>query len=88
MLKKQISGLLFVYDLAVGTTISIRLQRANLYRNFCKEWKLKINGEKTKIILFKMGRKLSNEKWRLGTEETGTINNMKYFGVILDSMGK
>jgi hypothetical protein len=61
----------FADDLAADAVTSIRLQGAiNCVQEFCKEWKLMINIEKTKIAVFKERGKLSkNEKRRLGTEE-------------------
>jgi hypothetical protein len=79
MLRKQVSGLIFVNDLAAGTITSINLQRAiNFRQEFCKEWKLKIYSENTKITGFKEGGKISkNEKWRPRTEKIQVTNNIK-----------
>jgi hypothetical protein len=69
--KRQVVGLLFADDLAVGATTIIGLQRAiNSIKDFCEEWSLKINVSKTKIVVFKKGGKLSrDEEWWLGGEE-------------------
>jgi hypothetical protein len=66
--NRQVVGLLFADDLAVGATTIIGLQRAiSCIKDFCEEWSLKINVTKTKIVVFKKGRKLSrDEKWQLG----------------------
>jgi hypothetical protein len=71
MLKKQVSGLLFAADVAACTVTSAGLQEGiNRVQESCKERRLMINIEKTKIAVFKNGGRLSkNEKWRLGTEE-------------------
>jgi hypothetical protein len=48
MRNRNVPGLLFADDLAVGTTTSIGMQRAiNSMKEYCKEWKLKINTSKT-----------------------------------------
>jgi hypothetical protein len=61
--KRQIAGLLFADDLAVGATTIIGLQRAiNCIKDFCEEWSLKINVTKTKIVVFKKGGKLSRDE--------------------------
>jgi hypothetical protein len=86
--KRQVVGLLFADDLAVGAT-TIGLQRAiNCIKDYCDEWSLKINVTKTKIVVFKKGRKLGrDEKWNLGGEEIKIIKEVKYLGVVMDSRG-
>jgi hypothetical protein len=86
----KLLGLLLADDLAVGTTTSIGKQRAiNNIKEYCEEWKLKINTNKTKIVVFKKGGKLSKyENCKLGGEETEVANEIKYLGIILDGRGK
>jgi hypothetical protein len=88
--NRNVSGLLFAGDLAVRTTASIGIQRViNSIKEYCEEWKLKINTNKTKIVVFKKGRKLSKyENWKLGGEEIEVANEIKYLGIILDDRGK
>jgi hypothetical protein len=90
MKNRNFSGLLFADDLAVRTTTSIGMQRAiNSIKEYCEEWKLKINTNKTKIAVFKKGEKLSKyENWILGGEEIEVANEIKYLGIILDGRGK
>jgi hypothetical protein len=63
----------FAGDLVVGAVTSVGYQRTiNCMdiHEFCNEWKLRINAEKMKRVVFKMGGKLSkNLKWRSETEE-------------------
>jgi hypothetical protein len=82
-------GLLFADDLAVGATTTTGLQRAiSCIKDYCDEWSLKINVTKTKIVVFKKGRKLSrDEKWRLEGEEIEIVKETKYLGVVMDSGG-
>jgi hypothetical protein len=50
---------------------------------------VKINIQKTRIVVFNRAGKLSkNGKWRLGTEEMEVTINMKYLGIILGGKGK
>jgi hypothetical protein len=79
-----------VDDLAVGATTRIGLQRAiNYVKDFCEEWGLKINVDKTKIVVFKKGGNLSrDEKWRLDGEEIEIVKEIKYLGMMLDSREK
>jgi hypothetical protein len=59
IIKRQVVGLLFADDLAVGATTIIGLQRAiSCIKDFCEEWSLKINVTKIKIVVFKKGGKL------------------------------
>jgi hypothetical protein len=83
-------GLLFADDLAVRITTSIGMQRAiNSIKEYCEEWNLKINTNKTKIVLFKKGGKLSKyENWKMGGEEIEVANETKYLGIILDGRRK
>lgn len=75
----------------VGVATSVGYQRTihcTDIHEFCREWKLKINVEKTKRVVFKKGGKLSkNLKWRLETEETEVTNNIKYLGITLEFRG-
>jgi hypothetical protein len=88
--KRQVAGLLFADDLAVGGTTIIGLQRViNCMKDFCEEWSLKINVAKTKIVVFKKGGKLSGEAKRwFGGEKIEVVKEIKYLGVVLDSRGK
>jgi hypothetical protein len=87
--QRQVVGLLFADDLAVGATTRIGLQGAiNCVENFCEEWGLKINVDMKKVV-FKKGRKLSrDEKWWLDGKEIEIVKEIKYLGVMLDSRGK
>jgi hypothetical protein len=80
-------GLLFADDLAVGATTRIGLQRAiNCVKDFCEEWGLKINVDKTKVLVFKKGRKLSrDEKWWLDGKEIEIVKEIMYLGEMLNS---
>jgi hypothetical protein len=56
MKSRNVFVLLIADDLAVGTATSIGMQRAiNSIKEYCEEWKLKINTSKTKIVVFKKG---------------------------------
>jgi hypothetical protein len=51
---------------------------------FCEDGELKVNVEKTKILMFKKGEELSKiKKWRLLREKVEVTNQIKYFGMIL-----
>jgi len=55
-----ISGLLFGYDLAKPSFTFISLQKViNQFAKRCREWDLKHNLYKTKILVFQAGGKLN-----------------------------
>jgi hypothetical protein len=56
--RTTIPGLLFADDLSVSSFISNGLQKEVRY---CKEWNLKCNLSKSKIVIFKKGGKLNME---------------------------
>jgi F0F1-type ATP synthase alpha subunit len=90
MRNRNVSGLLSADDLAVRTTTSTGMQRAiNSIKEYCEEWKLEINTNKTKIVVFKKGGKLSKyENLKLGGEEIEVANEIKCLGIIVDGRGK
>jgi hypothetical protein len=89
MRNRNVPGLLFADDLAVRTTTSIVMQRViNSIKEYCEEWKLKINTSKTKIVVFKKGGKLSKyENWKMGGKKI-EVAKKKYQGIIPDGRGK
>ena len=86
----QISGLLFADDLCLMATSKIGLQRKIDYiNNFCKKWELKINTQKTKVLVGKNGSKLSSkEAWYLQENKIETVKSFKYLGVIMNHNSK
>jgi hypothetical protein len=61
----SIPGLLFADDLVIGSVTVTGLQKGtdNLTK-YCKDWSLKCNLKKTKILVCKKGGKLKkNERW-------------------------
>jgi hypothetical protein len=57
--KMSIPGLMFVYDLAIGSFTVNGLQRGiDQMVKYCGDWNLKCNLKKTKILVFKKGGKL------------------------------
>ena len=58
----------------------------NAFALYCRRWKLKINTEKTKIVIFG-GRKKSNERFRFTLDDMiiETVDRYKYLGVVFFS---
>jgi hypothetical protein len=76
--------LLFADDLTLCDDTVVGLQRKlNLLETFCKKWDLVVSLEKSKIVVFKNGGKLSkHEKWYYAGERVEVVSYYKYLGVI------
>ena len=56
---------------------------------FCNKWNLKRNFDKTKLMVFKNGRKLtSRECWYLSGQKLELMNEITSLGVKLLKMGE
>ena len=57
--------------------------------NYTEKWKLSVNINKTKIIVFRIGGILSDdEKWYYNGLQLETVNSFTYLGVVLNFNGK
>jgi hypothetical protein len=57
--------------------------------SYCKEWYLKCNLSKSKIVVFKKGGKLNNtERWNMGGQNIEIIDRFKYLGITLENTGE
>jgi hypothetical protein len=55
---------------------------------YCGDWNLKYNLKKTKILVFKKGRKLKkNYKWFMYDQLIEVVNELSYLGITLESTG-
>lgn len=89
-LMVYIKILLFLYadDTILLSESSKDLQ--NMLDNFaeyCEHWKLKINTDKTKILIFSKGRISKNEKYFLNGKEIEVVKSYKYLGVFFARSG-
>lgn len=58
----------------------------NLY---CKQWKLQLNCNKTKIVMFSRGRvNTDNYKFEFGGENIEVVEDYKYLGVLFNYKGR
>mgnify|MGYP002259916051 CR=1 FL=1 len=78
----QVFLLLFADDVVLFSSTVIGLQRQiNELELYCQKWNLKVNRDKTKVIVFKKGCKLSkHEKWFYEGERLETTKSYKYLG--------
>ena len=81
--------LLFADDMAIiGKTPSeVQGHLENLHE-YCNTWGLKVNTEKTKIMVFrKRGGLLRNEHWTYNSQPIHVVNDFNYLGVVFNSTG-
>ena len=57
--------------------------------DYCKDWGLIVNIEKTKCLAFKKnGKKSVLDKWFFNGEEIETVSSFKYLGFVFANTGK
>ena len=80
--------LLFADDLALLSSTAIGLQnQLNQLSRMCEERFLKINIEKTKVMVFRKGGHLGKkEVWYLGSQKLDVVNSYTYLGYTFTTM--
>ena len=54
----------------------------NGLEQYCEKWKLKINTDKTKIMIFSQGKQqICNQNFKIGDNSIEVVKNFKYLGV-------
>ena len=82
--------LLFADDMVLVSDNRSGLQEGldKLY-NYCTDWGLGVNADKTKCMVFKNGGKINNlDKWSYNGHKIETVNTFKYLGFMFGSSGK
>jgi hypothetical protein len=81
--KKITSLLLYADDLVLISNNAEGLQhKLEILHQYCKDWCLKVNIKKTKVVIFnKTGRLI------LGSEVIECVNRYKYLGIMLSASG-
>ena len=75
-------------DVILLSDSSTGLQNAlNVMQNYSNRWKLKINVTKSKILVFKKGRRRANEHWFYGNAEIQQTNSIPYLGIVFTQGG-
>ena len=87
LIDLEVSSLLYADDLVLVSESSIGLQRQlNLLKLYCDKWHLRVNKEKTKIMVFRRGGTLRHyEKWFYDDERIDTTAHFSYLGVYFSS---
>ena len=52
---------------------------------YCTKWKLKLNTEKSKVIVFKKGRPNVSTEWYFGPHKLSVANKITYLGIVFTS---
>ncbi len=83
----EIFILMFADDVVFFSESVIGLQRQiNVLETYCKKWALNVNLDKTKIMVFKRGSKLSkSEKWTYKSTKLEVVTSYQYLGVSFNS---
>ena len=71
---------MYADDTLLFATSKRQLQHSlNMYERYCRQWKLQVNVDKTKILIF--GRK-RRQTFTLNNKQVEVIDKFKYLGVI------
>ena len=88
VLHVKLFVLFYADDAVIFANSSVDLQNAiDEFERYCIKWKLKVNTEKSKIVIFKKGRRRLDEMWTYGGNEITITKQMNYLGIIISSNG-
>ena len=87
LITKEINTLLFADDIVLFSESKIGLQKQlNILESYCDTWSLKVNLDKSKIIVFRNGGPLKNyEKWNFKGQNMLTCTYYNYLGLQFSS---
>lgn len=87
LMNLELSSMLYADDLVLLSESAIGLQRQlNLLKSYCEKWQLKVNKDKTKIMVFRRGGALKRyEKWFYDGNKIDTDAHFSYLGVYFSS---
>jgi hypothetical protein len=72
---------------ALQRTMSDLQAQLDAFHEYCLTWKLKVNIDKTKIVIFGSGRTPQNLSFKYNGSEIEVINNFNYLGIIFSKAG-
>jgi hypothetical protein len=81
--------LLFADDAVIFSETAEGLQRSfDNFEKYCTKWKLNVNIEKTKVMIFKKGGRNSDfVDFTYGGQNIEIVNSFNYLGIVLSSGG-
>ena len=59
----------------------------NTFYEYCEEWKMKINTNKTKVLIFSSGRMPANLKFTVNCNNIEIVKEYKYLGILFSRSG-
>ena len=85
----RIHCLLYADDIVLLSCSPVGLQRMlNKLARYCQQWQLEVSLEKTKVVVFKKGRKLNRfEKWYYMNQRVEVVPEYTYLGVTFSGSG-
>ena len=88
--NKNVSLLLYADDAVIFCESKDDLQKGlDLLYDYCCKWNLIVNTDKTKIVVFRRGGRLSkHENWTYNGENINVSNAFNYLGINLSYTGK
>ena len=87
--ERSINCLLYADDLVIFSKSAKNLQIIlNKLESFCENADLRVNLDKTKIMIFNnCGKSLNNYLFRYGADELENVKSYKYLGLIMSPFG-
>ena len=80
--------LLYADDTIILSNTAAGLQKSlNDLKNYCTEWKLRVNCSKTKVVIFEKRKARRQPKFFYNSEELEIVEAFKYLGVIFNYTG-
>ena len=84
----KIFVLLYADDTALLAELPKDLQaQLNAFHEYCETWKLTVNADKTKVIVFGFGRTGKDLKFSYGTAGIEIVKEFNYFGIVFTKIG-
>ena len=84
----KISMLFYADDLVIFSDSPNGLQNGiTALHGYCTKWKLKLNTEKSKVMVFKKGRPNVSTEWYFGPHKLSVANKITYLGIVFTSNG-
>ena len=80
--------LLYADDTILLSNSAAGLQKAlNDLNQYCKEWKLKVNGSKTKVMIFSKRPAINKPVFEYDNAQLDIVDEFKYLGVVFQRNG-
>ena len=85
--RENVSCLMFADAVLLSETPECLQTALNKTMEFCEKWQLKINCDKTKIMIFNKAGKLIKEKFTLANESLENAKSYTYLGFVFVPSG-